>query len=163
METCEKVKKGPGRPKGSKNKPKKVVKIEKKILTPIIQHSSGTGFKVVRFLDSANVPKVQQYVNVYDAPTGNCQLFSTSYFNQLKAFEENVKYHKLADKVDFKPILSAIRSSVYKKNLMFIDVRSLYKTFVKKLFTKDEIITETPYKSSNGSNMVTYIIDMKNY
>lgn len=101
-------------------------------------------------------------LNVYDAPTGNCQLFSVCYFNNLEYFKQNIRLGK-NEKLDLTPVLQAIRNSVYNKRLMFIDVKKSQESFVEDLFKKSEIKTKTPYRSSNNSKMITYIIDMKNY
>ena len=56
-----------------------------------------------------------------------------------------------------------MRKSVYNKNLLFIDVKSTLTPFIKELFTKDQIISETPYKSTNSSQMVLYTIDVRQF
>jgi len=156
------VKRGPGRPK------KVITEVVKKpeviLITPIIKTTNNTT-KTISFSIPNDPYKDSGYVYTHDLPTGSCQLFSVAYFQHLKWIENQAKLvHKgKTIKVDYTPVISAIRRSVYNKNLLFIDVNNTMKSFVKEIFNKGEIITEAPYKSTNGSHMVLYTIDVRQF
>lgn len=151
------VKRGPGRPK-------KIVE-ETLIIKPIITTSSNSTTKTIHFGIPNDESGNKNYVYVYDAPTGSCQLFSSAYFQNLKWLEFQAKQvHKNKPfKIDYRPVITAMRKSVYSKNLLFIDVKSGLTPFVKEVFNKGEIISETPYTSTNGSHMVLYTINVRGF
>lgn len=157
------VKRGPGRPR------KVVTEVVKKpeviLIKPTITTTTNGLQKTVNFSIPKDPYKGSAYVYVNDAPTGSCQLFSVAYFQHIKWIENQAKLlHKgKTIKVDYTPVISAIRRSVYNKNLLFIDVENTLTPFVKELFNKGEIITEAPYKSTNGSHMVLYTIDVRQF
>jgi hypothetical protein len=47
------------------------------------------------------------------------------------------------------------------KRLLFVDVRQLYAPRIEKIFDEKSIIMMQPYKSSNGSKMVTFILKLR--
>ncbi len=155
------VKRGPGRPR---NVVTEVVKKPEVILiTPTITTTTQLAIRVINF--SLPNDTNRNYVYVFDAPTGSCQLFSAAYFQNLKWLDSvaKLKYKTKPFKIDYTPIITAMRKSVYNKNLLFIDVKSTLTPFIKELFTKDQIISETPYKSTNSSQMVLYTIDVRQF
>lgn len=83
------------------------------------------------------------------SPTGNCQLFSYSSFNSLLVSNLNKK--------EIINVLQLISLRSVKK-IMLIDVEEQYVNIVKKLFTKNQILSETNYKSTNNSKMNIFII-----
>ena len=157
------VKRGPGRPR---NVVTEVVKKPEVILiTPTITTTTNGLQKTVNFSIPKDPYKGSAYLYVNDAPTGSCQLFSVAYFQHIRWIENQAKIiHKNKPfKIDYKPVISAIRKTSYNKNLLFIDVKNTMKSFVKEIFNNGEIITEAPYKSTNGSHMVLYTIDVRQF
>lgn len=156
------VKRGPGRPR------KVVTEVVKKpevinIIPNIIQ-TNNNGIATIRFSIPGDKSGTSNYVYTSNNPTGSCQLFSVAYFQNIRWLEQQAQYLNKGKKIkiDYKPLIVAIRKSVYTKNLMFIDVRSSLSSFVKELFPK-QIISETPYNSTNGSHMVLYTINVREF
>jgi len=157
------VKRGPGRPRKVVTE---VVEKPKVInIVPVIQTSNNGSVRTIHFSIPGDESGARNYVYGYDAPTGSCQLFSVAYFQNIKWLDAvaKLKYKNKPFKIDYRPLITAIRKSVYNKNLMFVDVKSTLTPFIKELFTKDQIISETPYKSTNGSNMVLYTINVRDF
>jgi len=151
------VKRGPGRPR-------KVVE-ETLIIKPVITTSTNNNIRIIYFSIPGDLSGSKNYVYIYDAPTGSCQLFSAAYFQNLKWLEYQAKLvHKTKPfKIDYRPVITAMRRSVYSKNLLFIDIKSTLTYFVREVFNKGEIISETPYTSTNGSHMVLYTINVRGF
>lgn len=157
------IKRGPGRPRKVITE---VVKKHKVInIVPIITTSTNNNIKIINFGIPGDKSGARNYVYVYDAPTGSCQLFSAAYFQNLKWLDlvAKLKYKTKPFKIDYRPVITAMRRSVYTKNLLFIDVKSTLTPFIKELFTEEQIISETPYKSTNSSNMVLYTINVREF
>lgn len=87
----------------------------------------------------------------YDNPTHNCQVFSVGSFdcllNTLKDEQITKLIHELAeDHID--------------KYIMLIDVSSYHEKRVDELY-KYSVITKTPYVSTNDSDMILYLIKIR--
>lgn len=85
-------------------------------------------------------------MRIDDYGTGNCQVAIVAYFASA-----------LDAQTAKKDIASTFMASNRKK-LLLVDIKEYYADTLKKLFTPEDIVTETPYKSSNGSKMCIYLL-----
>jgi hypothetical protein len=90
-------------------------------------------------------------------PTGNCQLMSVAYMNQLlhNVVDDDGNYSK---EIALAILMECIRLISCAKMLSLLDVNEKYALKVEEMF---EVNTKTPYTSSNGSKMVMFIVKMK--
>lgn len=140
------VRRRPGRPKGSKNKPKKGaadIKKDEKPIPPAIKITrSGNLLKVNGFVTSANLNT---------DPSGNCQLALLGRYNCIRSYIKNIG--------DYAALMTYVRQF---KRLLLLDIKVTFLQELKK-WAKGDIILEAPYKSTNGSNMVLVIINVNKY
>ncbi len=111
--------------------------------------------KVLTQYKYINLDKTEQWISrgaiyIYLAPTGNCQLWSIAYVNEILLNYKNAEE------------LLAIIIKKVNKNLLFIDINRNHIEIVKKIFG-NKIIADTPYVSTNGSNMNSILINVKSY
>lgn len=86
-------------------------------------------------------------VYIFRYPTNNCQLSTIGQATSLLSVVENRTHDTM---------IELRRKS---NTLVLIDIRSEYKERMLKLLAPYmTIVTETPYHSSNGSNMILYIM-----
>ena len=90
-----------------------------------------------------------RYVEVYANPFGNCQIFSIAWFNYLVA-------HTPKDEI--KEQLNEIASACGYKPILQLDINCDLKFAVEEIFPPDRIIGKIDYASTNGSNMIQYLI-----
>jgi hypothetical protein len=184
----EVVKRGPGRPKGSKNKPKTlavkdgVLKFKLDIKVPRANTTNNKvlkfdlteeGYKLLNKYSTYKYKKryneLHKYIVISENPTGNCQLSSVAYFYNILLFvkkledilkPKNVKF----EITNLKSLIKTIRCVNYGKRILFLDIRDNYLSGSKKLLKSlgVKIITHTPYKSTNGSPMNILLVDINN-
>lgn len=93
-------------------------------------------------------------IEIVGHPTGNCQMFSIGYFNNLLGLTK-----------DRKEVEEAIINCIAKlnncsgKRLMMFDVKN---TLSDRIHSEHEVIFSNEYVSTNGSNMVCGMIKLKN-
>lgn len=83
---------------------------------------------------------------LHSSPTGNCQLGALTYANNMFMHENAREIYETLVKLSYRPIY-------------LLDVKDNIATKVDEIFSKTEIISKTSYKSTNGSNMVIYLIN----
>jgi len=88
-------------------------------------------------------------------PTSNCQIFSIGQFNYLLALsKEDIKeVFNYIKNIDFK----------YKKPLLLIDIEIHLKEKLFEIFKKEDVVNYMDYKSTSGSNMCMFIINIHNF
>ena len=133
------VKRGPGRPR--------------KVIMP----QTFNKIKIEKNGDYWNIREYPTLLKKYPislgnfclSPTSNCQLFSYLSFNEL-----------LTSKLNKKEIINVLQliSLRANKKIILIDVKKQYVNKIKKLFTKNQILSETNYISTNDSNMNIFIV-----
>lgn len=84
------------------------------------------------------------------SPTGNCQIFSIIYANQIL----HVNYTEAQQKASFKEHYTYSGH----KNMMLIDVNTNLESRVEALFGSDYIVFKSPYISTNATKMTIYLI-----
>lgn len=84
------------------------------------------------------------------SPTGNCQVYSISYFNNIISL-----FNSLEDRVDMLSI--AQRSSG--KMLVTLDVNEKFAPNVEEIYGTENIVFKNPYTSTNNSKMIMYLIN----
>lgn len=84
------------------------------------------------------------------APTANCQLNTWRGFNSL--LNQGVKFE------EFQPFYKTYMDD---RVLLLIDIQSKWLEHATKFFGENRIILNTPYKSSNGNNMVILIANIE--
>ena len=84
-------------------------------------------------------------------PTGNCQIMCFAYICNLldRGKEETKKYIKEAVQAVDLP-------------MMLIDVKARFIPVVEDLFSTEDIVFKQPYRNTNSSNMVMYLLLTKN-
>lgn len=87
-------------------------------------------------------------IKIHNAMTGNCQLFSVAYMNNLLGF------------TNFVELIREIRKKVGKK-LMLVDISTYYKTNFLKYFDKSEVVMCNDYRSTNGSDMCIIVVNVQ--
>lgn len=83
---------------------------------------------------------------LHSSPTGNCQLGALTYANNMFAYENAREIYNQLVKLSPRPIY-------------LLDVTNTIASQVDTIFKKSEIISKTPYSSTNGSQMVIYLIN----
>ena len=121
----------------------------------VIQSTDGTNegavlFKIHYKPEGETTLWLNNNIYVTKYPTGNCQMWSISYFNALIINYENTK-----------ELLVEIYKRVI-KNMLLIDINRSIEEPTIKLFGK-RIISNTPYRSTNGSDMNLMLIDTKEF
>lgn len=104
---------------------------------------------------SFNIKKPQSYtfnISVTKWPTGNCQLSSIAYMNQMLTHTSN-KEDALAI------IMECYRLIGLTPLLIIIDVNIKYAPTIEQYF--DKIVHKHPYTSTNNSSMCLFIINLK--
>jgi hypothetical protein len=83
-------------------------------------------------------------------PTSNCQLAAVGSFYTLLSHPKKLEVFKLL-------------ASLLGQNVMLIDIQLTYAARVDELVTeaKTPVILRTPYLSTNGSNMVMFLVDIR--
>lgn len=89
------------------------------------------------------------YALVY--PTGNCQLGSLFNFQQVIGYCNG-------DVAQVKKLLPDLKKALCYKPLCLFDVRKNYEAKMDAIFEKESIVMKSEYKSTNGSEMIIYII-----
>lgn len=84
------------------------------------------------------------------SPTGNCQVCSA--YNMQTILARNT----LATSSFVKKLFECLRKYIPLKNIILFDIRSDLSTVFENLI--DEYISKTPYVSTNGSNMILYLV-----
>lgn len=84
-------------------------------------------------------------------PFGNCQVYSVAHMGDILDPWNN--YSK-EDKLQY---LKEINKKA-KKPQLICDIYERLSTELEKLFTEEDIVFKQPYKSTNGSKMVMYLI-----
>ena len=85
-------------------------------------------------------------------PTGNCQVHSIAYANHLFQWTEGVK-------IEIHNILNACYAELKMiPKLAIVDVNAQWIPKVDECFN---VLTKTPYKSTNGSDMCLYLVNLK--
>lgn len=90
------------------------------------------------------------YVNIH--PTMNCQVASIGCFNNILGT------------TDPKKVLKALIDQANKCQLI-IDINSYNEIHTDKLFaeTNCKVVLKNPYISTNDSNMIMYLVDIRNF
>lgn len=111
-----------------------------------------------------------------ERPTGNCQVSTIGYFNTIIALANNIIYYYDRDQEVIKKediiacyikymynIIFTVKG--YQFRLLWLDVSSdnslILDSFIKKYALSTKF--KNPYISSNGSNMVSYLIDFRQF
>ena len=98
--------------------------------------------------------------SITKCPTGNCQLTSIGYANSLLGNMAGDK-NALPQKDVVRAVLfEAYRLIGYTPKIIFVDVNQCYIKEMVHCFNPDEIIMKNEYKSSNGSDMCVFMLNM---
>ncbi len=99
--------------------------------------------------------KTEQYINlsICSGATANCQLNTVYNFSGPLSMYIHGKISK-KEFIDFMRYIAKIT-----RPLFLIDLNLEYEKNFEQLFSKRKIIMKSPYISSNGSNMIIYIIN----
>lgn len=187
----EVVKRGPGRPKGSKNKPK-TLKSDKEVinLELVVKtiKNNTTNNRVIYFdfkpsdydvINKYSTYKYRKeytehksYICVSENPTGNCQLTCVGYFNNLIMIINrinNIANDYKKGKVEFNitnisGIFRTLRALAYGKRMTLLDIKLQHLASTKKILKslKLPIVSETNYKSTNNSSMNLLLVKIAN-
>ena len=120
-------------------------------LTKVTKETTGnenndTLITIFNFLPESRQYTIQK--KVIHSPTGNCQMQSIQEFKCLVSL----------NKKELLECLYAI-NAVTGKRLFFVDLNAEYVHYVKQKIS-ELILTETPYISTNGSSMVTFLLKL---
>lgn len=112
-----------------------------------------------------------------ERPTGNCQVSTIGYFNNIIATANNIIYNYDRDQkiIKHEDILACfiryLQNHIlyikgYEFKLLLLDINQSYGSQYLEPFIKKynlSIKFKNPYASSNGSSMICYLIDMRNF
>jgi len=96
--------------------------------------------------------------------TSNCQVATIDYFNHIVSYIPRKKDYPL---IYYKELYEILEKCVDIRNLLLLDVKDItYSKYLKELFQKTTysiVKVNSPYISTNGSNMRLLLIDVRNF
>lgn len=154
------VKRGPGRPRKvqielTQVKPvePKITKVEEPLTLEKYNLSTDKtiiGKSIVIYQKEANYGYRSTLCTLYPSPTANCQIWSI-------AAAVNIFNKPKNSAID---ILFLMWEQV-RKNMLLIDVKSMYEKNVEAIFDNKLIMSKTNYRSTYGTDMTLYLLDTR--